>query len=78
MFAFIQNIGGYGIVILAVLALILFGTRGQIPAFMRDIGRGINSFRTGLKEGGEDAKAVEETDGETVEVETEAKETDKA
>ena len=78
MFAFIQNLGITGIVILAILALVLFGTRGQIPAFMRDIGRGINSFRTGLKEGADDAKAVEETDGETVEVETEAKETDKA
>ena len=78
MFAFLQGWGWPGLVVLAVLALVLFGSRGQIPAFMRDIGRGINSFRSGLKEGADDAKAVEEKDGETVEVETEAKQTDKS
>ena len=38
----------------------------------------ITSFRSGLKDGAEDAKAVEEKDGETVEVEAKSKETDKS
>ncbi len=67
MFAFIGSWGWQGIVVIGLLALILFGSRGQIPAFMRDIGRGINSFRSGLKEGADEAK--DEDEGETPQVE---------
>ena len=70
MFAFLGQWGWPGMVIIAVIILVLFGTRGQIPAFMRDIGRGINSFRSGLKEGAEETReskdALEETASETV------------
>lgn len=78
MFGFIGQWGWPGLLVIGVIALVLFGSRGQIPAFMRDIGRGINSFRSGLKEGADeaesdkddnDAPAVEAQEVEIVEVE---------
>jgi sec-independent protein translocase protein TatA len=38
------------ILILAVIALILFGGRGKVSDLMGDFGRGINSFKKGLNE----------------------------
>ena len=78
MFGFIGNIGVVGWVVIGVAVLLLVGTRGQIPQLMQDLGRGINSFRTGLKEGADEAKAVEEQDGDTVEVEVKSEEKDKS
>ncbi len=39
------------IVILAAVALLLFGGRGKISDLMGDVAKGIHSFRKGLKEG---------------------------
>jgi sec-independent protein translocase protein TatA len=41
------------ILILAVVALLLFGGRGKISDLMGDVAKGIHSFRKGLKEGEE-------------------------
>ena len=43
--------------ILLVLALVvlLFGGRGKISSLMGDMGKGISSFKKGIKEGAEDA-----------------------
>lgn len=38
------------IVILALVALVLFGGRGKISDLMGDFGKGINSFKKGLTE----------------------------
>ena len=38
------------ILIFAAIALLLFGGQGKISDMMGDVGRGINAFRTGLKE----------------------------
>jgi sec-independent protein translocase protein TatA len=38
------------IVILALVALVLFGGRGKISDLMGDFGKGINSFKKGLSE----------------------------
>ena len=38
------------VLILAVVALVLFGGRGKISDLMGDVGKGINSFRKGLSE----------------------------
>ena len=38
------------ILILAVVALVLFGGRGKISDLMGDVGKGIKSFRQGLNE----------------------------
>lgn len=73
MFGFIQNIGVVGWIVIGIAVLLLVGTRGQIPQLMRDLGRGINSFRSGLKEGSDEAdnakKAVEDTPVDPVDVE---------
>ena len=38
------------ILILALVALVLFGGRGKVSDLMGDFGRGINSFKKGLNE----------------------------
>ena len=45
-------------IILAVV-LLLFGGRGKISAIMGDFGKGLRSFKTGLKGGEENASADE-------------------
>ena len=42
-----------GIVVVLVLFVLLFGGRGKISSIMGDMGKGITSFRKGLKDGGE-------------------------
>jgi sec-independent protein translocase protein TatA len=39
------------ILIIAVIALLLFGGRGKISDLMGDVAKGINSFKKGLKDG---------------------------
>ncbi len=46
---FIQNIGPWGAVLIAVVVLVLFG-RGKVAGLMGEVGKGINSFRSGLKQ----------------------------
>lgn len=38
------------LLILAVLALLIFGGRGKISGIMGDVAKGIKSFRKGMKE----------------------------
>ena len=48
--------GGLGtteIIVIAVVALVLFGP-SKIPEFARQLGRAVNMFKKGLKEGMED------------------------
>ena len=51
-----------GLIILAVV-LLLFGGRGKISAIMGDVGKGLRSFRTGLK--GKDDAALGEVDDDS-------------
>ena len=46
------------ILILAVIALILFGGRGKVSDLMGDFGKGVNSFKRGLAEGAKDEPKV--------------------
>jgi sec-independent protein translocase protein TatA len=46
--------------IVLVVVLVLFGGGGKIPKLMRDMGKGINAFKKGLKE---EAKDSDEADG---------------
>lgn len=51
--------GGLGtseIVVIAVVALILFGP-SKIPEFARQLGRAVNMFKKGMKEGLEEDEA---------------------
>ncbi len=43
-----------GLLIIAVVALLIFGRGGKISSIMGDMGKGISSFRKGLKDNVED------------------------
>ena len=44
------GIGLPELIIILVIVLVLFGA-GRIPAVMRDLGKGVSSFKDGLSEG---------------------------
>ena len=46
---FLGNIGAGEIIIVAVVVLLLFGGK-KIPELMKGIGKGVKSFKDGLKE----------------------------
>lgn len=47
-------IGPWQIAIILVLAVLVFGGRGKISSIMGDMGKGITSFKKGLKEGADE------------------------
>jgi len=55
---FINNLGPWGMVLVAVVILVLFG-RGKIASMMGEVGKGISSFKKGVSDG---AKELEEAD----------------
>ncbi len=59
------------LLIVAVVALLLFGGRGRISSIMGDLAKGITSFRSGLKESDAEAKAVDNEDMVNITPETE-------
>jgi len=52
--------GPLQILIVLVLALLLFGGKGKISSIMGDMGKGITSFKKGLKDEVADAKDAAE------------------
>jgi len=56
---FIQNLGGWEIMVLALLVLLLFGGK-KIPELMKGIGKGIRNFKEGVK-GVEDDIKLDDT-----------------
>lgn len=46
---FLNNIGTAEIIIIAVLVLLLFGGK-KIPELMRGLGKGVKSFKEGVKD----------------------------
>lgn len=50
---FINNIGPWGLLLIAVVVLVLFG-RGKIASLMGEVGKGITAFKKGVKEGTEE------------------------
>lgn len=55
---FFTNIPPVGWLLIAVVVLVLFG-RGKISSLMGEVGKGITSFRKGVKEGTEELEAAE-------------------
>jgi len=49
-----------GLLIIAVIVLVMFGGRGKISSIMGDVGKGITSFRKGLKDNVDDMKDAAE------------------
>ena len=50
------------LLIVAAVALLLFGGRGRISSIMGDMAKGITSFRKGLRDDDAEKKAVEGDD----------------
>ncbi|HPG22651.1 MAG TPA: twin-arginine translocase TatA/TatE family subunit [Amaricoccus sp.] len=46
----LNNIGPAGLILIAIVVLVLFG-RGKVAGLMGEVGKGITSFKRGLKEG---------------------------
>jgi sec-independent protein translocase protein TatA len=57
----LNNIGLPGILLIAIVVLVLFG-RGKISSLMGEVGKGITSFKKGIKEGTEELEAAKEED----------------
>lgn len=55
---FLGMIGTTELVLIAVVALLLFGGK-KIPELMRGLGAGVKSFKDGMKDGEAEAKASE-------------------
>lgn len=55
------GIGTSELLVIAVVALILFGP-SKIPEFARNLGRAVNMFKKGLKEGLDDDAAAPKSD----------------
>jgi sec-independent protein translocase protein TatA len=51
-----MGIGVWQVVLVLVIVLIIFGA-GKLPKVMGDVAKGVKNFKTGLKEGEEEAKA---------------------
>jgi sec-independent protein translocase protein TatA len=49
----LNNIGPAGLLLIAIVVLVLFG-RGKIASLMGEVGKGITSFKRGIKEGTEE------------------------
>jgi len=49
-------LGPWQILIILVIAVLVFGGRGKISSIMGDMGKGITSFKKGLKDGMENDK----------------------
>ena len=50
--------GPFGLILIAVVVLVLFG-RGKIAGLMGEVGKGITSFKKGIKEGSEDLEKID-------------------
>lgn len=61
-------LGPWQIAIVLVLVVLLFGGRGKISAIMGDMGKGITSFKKGLKEGAEDIKDIKDAADDAIDV----------
>lgn len=55
---FVTNIPPVGWLLIAVVVLVLFG-RGKISSLMGEVGKGITSFKKGVKEGTEELEAAD-------------------
>jgi sec-independent protein translocase protein TatA len=58
---FLGNIGGTEIIIIAIIILLLFGGK-KIPELMQGLGKGVKSFKNGMKGIEEDIENCDKDD----------------
>ena len=54
MFLFVQKMGPWGIVLIVIVVLLLFGGK-KIPELMRGLGKGVKEFKDATKKDENDA-----------------------
>ena len=54
MFLFVQKMGPWGIVLIVIVVLLLFGGK-KIPELMRGLGKGVKEFKDATNKDGNDA-----------------------
>ena len=59
IFAFLQNIGPWQLVICIVIAFVLFGGAKKIPDLARSLGKAKSEFKKGLAEGEKEEEEIE-------------------
>lgn len=60
----LNNIGPAGFIIIAIVVLVLFG-RGKVSALMGEVGKGITSFKKGLKDGSDEIEKASDDAAKT-------------
>jgi sec-independent protein translocase protein TatA len=70
----LNNIGIPGLILIAVVVLVLFG-KGKVSSLMGEVGKGITSFKKGIKDGTEE---IERASAESARDVTPESEKDKA
>ncbi len=63
---FINNAGPWGLLLIAIVVLVLFG-RGKIAGLMGEVGKGITAFKKGVKDGTEELEDRREGQDDTTE-----------
>ena len=58
---FLGNIGGTEIIIIAIVILLLFGGK-KIPELMQGLGKGVKSFKKGMKDIEDDIENCDKED----------------
>ncbi len=53
----LNNIGPAGLLLIAIVVLVLFG-RGKIANLMGEVGKGITSFKRGIRDGSEEIESA--------------------
>ena len=60
---FINNAGPWGLLLIAIVVLVLFG-RGKIAGLMGEVGKGITAFKKGVKDSAEEIEDRREGESE--------------
>ncbi len=57
----LNNIGPAGLILIAIVVLVLFG-RGKVAGLMGEVGKGITSFKRGIKEGSDEIESASKSE----------------
>ena len=60
VFAFLQNIGPWQLIICIVVAFVLFGGAKKIPDLARSLGKAKSEFKKGIAEGEKEEEELKE------------------
>lgn len=74
---FINNAGPWGLLLVAVVVLVLFG-RGKIAGLMGEVGKGITAFKRGVKDNTDEIESKDDESADTARDVTPSRDRDNA